>query len=219
MIRCTVSEDTGRLDLMTISMMRTTPPISSATRVRACLLSLLMLAVAAEASAIPTGYSFTMDDGVGSFTVDPDLAAPLGDALVAVTAFEVTLTSVEFGSNTIMLADITSGQILSAAFRDGALAGLDINVANGLIPGTDLGFEMTFDTANPVLDLSNPGEANIIVIDTNTFEFSNHCCSYSITQDPGETDPVIPEPTAALLFGAGLLAVQVGSRGRLGRTR
>jgi MYXO-CTERM domain-containing protein len=94
--------------------------------------------------AVPVDYTIYDTDTLetlGSLTVDPDLANPVGSSNVTLSALSLTEVLGVFGSVTISLADYTGGTMPHAGFEDGVIQSLSANTAfdvGGLLVGLDI---------------------------------------------------------------------------------
>jgi hypothetical protein len=173
--------------------------MSSRALLAGALLAGLLLPPAAR--AIPTDFvifrSASLEE-IGTFTVDPALAAPLGLSNVSLAALTLSEEIAPFGELTVTLAD-APGNSYRAIFSDGALSSLS-GIGGGTLTG-DIDFFLDF-TPKPdptLIDLDNVG----------TFAFDagqNGTIGESQFGSIG-IKPVIPEPSAALVFAAGVLLV------------
>lgn len=178
---------------------------------------------AATASAIPMDYELSGPDGAtGTFQVDPALAAPLGEDFVLLSDWSITLqTAFEPAPFVIGPVELVSGA-LRARFLDSQLAGIDSGAATAeLIIGPETyGFSLSIDSraiSAGTIDPTDAGEFNVITFRTSDGAFENNCCSYGFSEADDRPGGVVPEPTAAVLFGAGTLiaAATVRRRGEI----
>jgi hypothetical protein len=172
------------------------------------------------ASAIPMDYVIAGPDGAtGTFQVDPTLAAPLGEDFLLLSDWSITLqTAFEPAPFVIGPVDLLFGA-LGARFLDGQLAGIDSGSASAeLIIGPETyGFALSIDAralSAGAIDPTNAGEFNVITFRTSDGAFENNCCSYGFSDADDSPGGVVPEPTAAVLFGAGTLMTAAALRRR-----
>jgi len=156
--------------------------------------------------AVPIDYTiFDTDtlETLGSLTVDPDLASPVGSSNVALSALTLTEVLGVFGSVTITLDDYTGGTSPYAGFQNGVLQRLSANTAfdvGGLLVGLDItpaGPELSF--VGIMQFLGDPlGENEIGPI-----------------RGIGLSATAVPEPMTLSLLGAGLLGLGLMRRRRV----
>jgi hypothetical protein len=175
---------------------------------------------ASTASAIPMDYVISGPDGAtGTFQVDPALSAPLGEDFVLLSDWSITLqTAFEPTPFVIGPADLISGA-LRARFLDGQLAGVDSGSATAelLVGAETYGFAFSIDAralSAAAIDPTDAGEFNVITVRTSDGAFENNCCSYGFSEADDGPGSVVPEPTAAVLFGAGTLIASAALRRR-----
>ena len=164
-------------------------------------LSVVMLLPALPASAAPIDYVIfntnTLLD-IGSFTVDPTLANPVGTSSVELSAFSITDTIPFYGTQTITLDEITNNSSTpSARFLNGQITSISSNsgyehpglgILVDIVPEApgDLNFVATFQMSAFTL----PGQTNFQVASRKSI---------------GIREAAVPEPSTLLLmaFGAG----------------
>lgn len=177
------------------------------------------------AAAAPTDYLIDGPDGAtGTFRVDPALANPIGEDFIPLIDWSITLnTAFEPAPFVFVLGpgDLTA-DLLRARFLDGQLAGIDSGFATAekMVGSETYGFALFIDARGAIsaatIDRDFAGEFNV-----GTFlgsgpglEFEDNCCSYGFSQADGGGGSVVPEPTAALLFGVGTFVVAAVVRRR-----
>jgi hypothetical protein len=173
-------------------------------RALSALLLLAGLLVSSAASALPADFilfrSASLEE-IGTFTVDPDLAAPLGLSDVSLAALTLSEEIVPFGVLTVTLAD-APGNSYRAIFSDGVLSSIS-GIGSGTLAG-DIDFFLDF-TPKPdptVIDLDAVGT---FAFDAGQNGTIGESAFGSIGIKPGGSGPAIPEPRAALVFAAGVL--------------
>lgn len=172
-------------------------------------LILLLFLSAAPVAAIPVNYEIFRTGNpsatLGMFTVDPDLALPVGVSDVQMTALTFTEEIPPFGFLTVTLADINPASQASfrAIFFDG-----DISEITGIGPGTLPGLSF-------FLDFTPKGDpTNIDLNAVGTFAFDatdGDVFGDSATGSIGIQLAQIPEPSTFFLMGLGLMGL-VGYR-------
>jgi hypothetical protein len=179
-------------------------------RLAASLLALAILTAAPRALAVSTPFELLFDGSdVGGFTVDPALAAALGQSTVDVTAFDLEVDVSGFGLVAFTLADVTGGSPIRGVFLDGQLASLTTAGATGNLPGSGEPFFLDitpFVPADPsLIDLLNAGEYNLQL---GPPDFPDRLGSIGIAA----AGTVIPEPRGLTLFGVGLAVILLTRR-------
>jgi hypothetical protein len=182
-------------------------------RTHALAAALVLAAVPGYASAVSTVYTLDLaGTSSGTFTVDPDLAAPVGPSAVSLIDFSITLET-SAGSLTFGPADLTSS-IIEARFIDGILAGLDgigTPTAEVTTMSGSFGIAISLSTAANTAAEINPamaGEGNFTIVSLPALTpVDDVCCSYGFA--PAPVVHPVPEPTATLLFALGSLVVGV----------
>lgn len=179
---------------------------------------IINVVTAAPAAAVPMDFiifrTSTMVD-LGTFTVDPDLAAAVGISDVQMTALEFTATVDPFGPLTVTLADLPPGSF-RARFFDGQLASV-AGLGSGTLSG-GIQFFLDFTPFVPpdpsLIDLNAVGTFALDAGDGTIFGDS---ATGSIGIRP------VPEPSTALLLvtaaGACALRRRVRQRAAMKPTR
>lgn len=121
--------------------------MTSPLRFRACLLAVMLVVffTSSPASAIPVNYTIFDTDTLlelGTFTVDPSLANPMGNSNVEVSAFSITDSVGSYGSLTVTLADHVGGTTPYARFEDGLIQLISAN-SQFALPGIAVNVDIT----------------------------------------------------------------------------
>ena len=159
---------------------------------------LLLLLSSSPAAALPVNYTIfdsnTLLD-LGTFTVDPTLAALVGPSFVEVSAFSITETVGSYGALTATLAERINAAGPYARFLNGQITSFSSNTQYEL-PG-NIGVNVD------IVPLLAPADLNLVAV----FQM------FAVTL-PGVTDlevassrgigiKPVPEPASMLLMGIG----------------
>ena len=158
---------------------------------------LLLLLSSSPAAALPLNYTIFDTDTLlelGTFTVDPTLAALVGPSSVEVSAFSITETVGAFGSLTVTLADRINPAGPYARFENGLITSFDSNTQYAL-PGN---IGVNVDSV-PL----PPGDLNLVAVFQVFAGTPPGFGDLQVAPARGIGIRPVPEPASMLLMGIG----------------
>ena len=176
---------------------------------RAAVPFLLLFVAATPAAAVPVDYTIFRTSSLsvlGTFTIDPSLAAPVGESNVNMTALTFTEEVPPFGDLTITLGDIDVGDVSSfrAIFLDGQIASISA-IGPGDLPG-GIRFFLDFTPNVPadpsLIDLNIVGS---FALDASTNDIIGDSATGPIGISAATT--TVPEPSTLVLTLLGALGL------------
>jgi hypothetical protein len=164
------------------------------------------LVLSPAASALPSEFVIFRSGSlaeIGTFTVDPALAAPLGVSDVALASLTLSEEIAPFDVLTVTLAD-APGNSYRAIFSDGAISSLS-GIGGGTLAG-DIDFFLDF-TPKPDPEVIDLDAVGTFAFDAGQDGTIGESAFGSIGIQAAGSGPAIPEPKAGLVFAAGVLLV------------
>ena len=158
---------------------------------------LLLLLSSSPAAALPVNYTIFDSDtllDLGTFTVDPTLAALVGPSSVEVSAFSITETVGAFGSLTATLADRINPAGPYARFENGQITSFASNTQYAL-PG-NIGVNVD------IVPLP-PGDLNLVAVFQMFAGTPPGFGDLQVAPARGIGIRPVPEPASMLLMGIG----------------
>ncbi len=169
---------------------------------------LLLLLSSSPAAALPVNYTIfdsnTLLD-LGTFTVDPTLAALVGPSSVEVSAFSITDTVGAFGSLTATLAERINAAGPYARFENGQITSFASNTQYAL-PG-NIGVNVD------IVPLP-PGDLNLVAVFQMFAGTPPGFADLQVAPSRGIGIKPVPEPASMLLMGIGAGVAALARRRR-----